>query len=223
MLKINQIFNKNIKAVLFDMDGVVIDSEKLYSQSENILLSQYGVKFDSSDWIKIKGCTESQFYDLVYSKFNLDIPRSELMKQGRIFLKNIFSEKLHYMNGFTELYSLLREKYTLALVTSTGDELVNHIDSLLSIYNKFDIVITSSNSKLHKPNPDPYLIAMKNLNVKPNECVVIEDSIQGIKAGKSAGSHVIAHEGSLEKKLLLDADYIISDFNDLKNSLLQIN
>lgn len=205
------------------MDGVVIDSEKLYSQSEEGLLAKYGVQFDESDWHYIKGCTEKQFYDLVYSKFKLDIPRSELMKQGRNFLKNIFSKKLHYMNGFIEFYSLLREKYKLALVTSTGDELVNHIDSLLSIYNKFDLVITSSNSKLHKPNPDPYLIAMKNLNVKPNECVVIEDSIQGIKAGKSAGSYVIALEGSLEKKLLLDADYIISDFNDLKNSLLQIN
>ena len=90
MLKINQIFNKNIKAILFDMDGVVIDSEKLYSQSENTLLSQYGVKFDNSDWIKIKGCTESQFYDLIYSKFNLTIPRAELINKGRSFLKELF-------------------------------------------------------------------------------------------------------------------------------------
>ena len=61
----NAIFNKNIKAILFDMDGVVLDSEKLYSLSEKKLLAKYGVKFDDSDWLKIKGCTEKQFYDLI--------------------------------------------------------------------------------------------------------------------------------------------------------------
>ena len=59
-------YNTNIKAILFDMDGVVIDSERLYSSSEKKLLAKYGVKFDSNDWNYIKGCTESQFYDLIY-------------------------------------------------------------------------------------------------------------------------------------------------------------
>jgi len=83
------LYKSNIKAVLFDMDGVVIDSEKLYSQSESNVLAQYGVKFDESDWHYIKGCTEKQFYDLVYSKFNPAIPREQLMSEGRFFLKKL--------------------------------------------------------------------------------------------------------------------------------------
>ena len=98
----NHLFHNNIKAILFDMDGVVIDSEKLYSQSEEKILAQYGVVFDDSDWLNIKGCTEKQFYDLVYSKFNIDIPRNELMLQGREFLKKIFTEQLEYMDAFHE-------------------------------------------------------------------------------------------------------------------------
>ena len=211
---------KNIKAFLFDMDGVVIDSEKLYSQSEEKLLAQYGVSFDDSDWLKIKGCTEKQFYDLIYSKFSLDIPRQELMRQGRNFLKNIFSEKLHYMDGFNDIYNLIKEQYQLALVTSTGSELADHIDGLLSIYKKFNIVINSSDTMLHKPNPEPYLLAMNRLGVKPQDCVVIEDSIQGIKAGKAAGCYVIALEGSLKKEFLKESDYIISSFYDLKKILI---
>ena len=211
----NHLFNDNIQAILFDMDGVVIDSEKLYSQSEKGLLSQYGVSFDDSDWLKIKGCTEKQFYDLVYSKFNIDIPRNDLIKQGREFLKKIFSDNLKYMDGFNDIFSILRKKYKLGLVTSTGIELVKHIDEILSIYEKFDIVITSADTDLHKPNPDPYLTAMKHLNVEPKQCIVIEDSIQGIKAGKAAGSSVIALEGSLEKEFLVEADCIISSFYDL--------
>jgi len=211
----NHLFNDNIQAILFDMDGVVIDSEKLYSQSEKGLLFQYGVSFDDSDWLKIKGCTEKQFYDLVYSKFNIDIPRNDLIKQGREFLKNIFTDNLKYMDGFDDVFTILKKKYKLGLVTSTGIELVKHIDGILSIYEKFDIVITSADTDLHKPNPDPYLTAIKHLNVEPKQCIVIEDSIQGIKAGKAAGSSVIALEGSLEKEFLVEADCIISSFYDL--------
>tara|TARA_Y100000590_G_scaffold317424_1_gene359107 strand:- start:672 stop:1316 length:645 start_codon:yes stop_codon:yes gene_type:complete len=211
----NEIFNNNIKAILFDMDGVVIDSEKLYSQSEKKLLAQYGVKFDESDWHYIKGCTEKQFYDLVYSKFNINIPRDQLIDKGRKFLKTVFTQELEYMNGFNEIYSIFKKKFKLALVTSTGPELVNHIDSLLSIYEKFDIVITSKDTTIHKPQPEPYLIAMKRLQLEPNQCIVFEDSIQGIKAGKAAGSYVIALEGSLEKEVLTEADLIISSFYDL--------
>ena len=90
------------------MDGVVIDSEKLYSQSEQGLLAKYGVQFDKSDWHYIKGCTEKQFYDLVYSKFSPDIPRQDLMAQGRVFLKKLFTEKLGYMDGFDVIYPMLK-------------------------------------------------------------------------------------------------------------------
>ena len=209
--------NKNIKAILFDMDGVVVDSEKLYSQSEEKLLAQYGVKFDDSDWHYIKGCTEKQFYDLVYSKFNPDIPREDLMSQGREFLKKIFTDQLEYMDGFNSIYPTIKEKYKLALVTSTGQDLVNHIDGLLSIYKKFDIVLTSVDTKKHKPNPDPYITAMKRFGFEASECIVVEDSIQGIKAGKAAGCIVIALEGSIEREFLKDADYIISSLYDIQN------
>ena len=209
--------NKNIKAILFDMDGVVVDSEKLYSQSEEKLLAQYGVKFDDSDWHYIKGCTEKQFYDLVYSKFNPDIPREDLMFQGREFIKNIFTNKLEYMNGFNTIYPAIKERYKLALVTSTSPDLVNHIDGILSIYKKFDIILTSLDTKKHKPNPDPYIMAMRRLGFEANECIVVEDSIQGVKAGKAAGCSVIALEGSIERKFLKDADYIISSLHDIQN------
>ena len=218
----NEIFNDNIKAILFDMDGVVIDSEKLYSQSEKKLLAQYGVKFDESDWHYIKGCTEKQFYDLVYSKFNINIPRNQLIDKGRKFLKTVFTQELEYMNGFNEIYSVFKKQYKLALVTSTGPELVNHINSLLSIYEKFDIVITSKDTTIHKPQPEPYLIAMKRLQLEPNQCIVFEDSIQGIKAGKAAGSYVIALEGSLEKEVLTEADLIISSFYDLIKNISSV-
>ena len=197
------------------MDGVVIDSEKLYSQSEEKLLSQYGVKFDDGDWNYIKGCTEKQFYDLIYEKFTLDISRNDLMYRGRQFLKDIFTKKLHYMDGFNDIYPALKQKYKLALVTSTGPEIVGHVNDLLSIYEKFNIVITSADTYEHKPMPDPYIYAAKRLNIKAEECVVVEDSMQGVKSGKAAGCIVVALEGSIDRKMLGAADYIISHLSDI--------
>ena len=212
-------YNTNIKALLFDMDGVVIDSEKLYSSSEKALLAQYGVKFNSNDWNYIKGCTESQFYDLVYKKFNLPVSREDLINEGRAYLMEIFTEKLNYMKGFKDLYLKIKEKYKLGLVTSTGPMLVNHVDSLLSIKSKFDIVVTSDDTEKHKPYKDPYLKAMNILGVKNQECVVVEDSLQGVKSGKSAGAIVIALEGSIDREHLKDADYIISSLLHIENIL----
>ena len=77
-------------------------------------------------------------------------------------------------------------------------------------------MITSADTDRHKPMPEPYIYAADKLSVKAKECVVVEDSIQGIKAGKAAGCYVIAIEGSLDKKYLEDANYIISSFDELK-------
>ena len=95
--------NTNIKALLFDMDGVTIDSEKLYSKTEPHILSKYGIQFGSEDWKLIKGCTEKQFYDHVYSKFNPSINRNDLMSESKVFLKKVFSKELSFMFGFKEI------------------------------------------------------------------------------------------------------------------------
>ena len=121
------------------------------------------------------------------------------------------------MKGFCDIHPTLKEKYKLALVTSTGPELVSHIEGLLSIYEKFDVVITSLDTNMHKPHPDPYIKAMNKLGFLSDECVVVEDSIQGIKAGKAAGCTVVALEGSIDKEFLKDADYIISSLYDIQN------
>lgn len=201
------------------MDGVVIDSEKLYSLSEKNLLLQYNVVFDESDWNYIKGCTESQFYDLVYRKFKPDIKRELLISQGRTMLKKNFTEKLEYMQGFQSLHSELKQKYSLGLVTSTSPDLVDHINKVLLIKEKFQVIITANDTKKHKPDPEPYIKAIEKLELKPRQCIVIEDSIQGILSGKASGCKVIALEGSFRKKYLSDADYIISSLSDIQNIL----
>ncbi len=192
------------------MDGVVVDSERLYSTTEAQFLSEYGIKFETKDWDFIKGCTESQFYDLVYSRFSPDVDRDVLIKQGREYLKKTFTKHLKYMDGFLDLYNKIKSNYKIALVTSTHKEMVEHVDTILNIKNKFDVVVVSEDCPKHKPFPDPYQIAMKKLKVMASDCIVIEDSIQGIKSGKASGAKVAGLVGSFEEKRLKAADYVIS-------------
>jgi len=130
------------------------------------------------------------------------------------------TKKLHYMNGFSEIYSIFKQKYKLALVTSTGPKLVNHIDKLLSIRKKFDLIITASDTNLHKPNPDPYLIAMNRLNLKSNECIIIEDSINGLRSALDTGAHVIAKTGSVPIENLSVAHRVVMHLDEITDDLI---
>ncbi|MBJ48063.1 MAG: hypothetical protein CMG59_02660 [Candidatus Marinimicrobia bacterium] len=212
-------YNTNIKALLFDMDGVTIDSEKLYSKTEPYILKKYGINFDQEDWSLIKGCTEKQFYDHVFKKFSPKIDRNTLINESKDFLKKIFSQELVYMNGFKQIHDKYREKYKFILVTSTGPELMNHIDKVLSIRKMFDFTFDSSDTDKHKPDPEPYLNAINKLGLASSECVVIEDSIQGVSSGKAAGCFVVALLGTLDEKLLKEADMHISSLHELSKIL----
>ncbi len=211
--------NTGIKALLFDMDGVTIDSEKLYSKTEPYILKKYGINFDEQDWVLIKGCTEKQFYDHVYKKFNPKVDRDSLMKESKEFLKKIFSKELKFMSGFRQLHDRYRSKYKFVLVTSTGPELMNHIDKVLSIRKMFNFTIDSSKTTKHKPDPEPYLNAIERLGLDPSNCMVVEDSVQGVSSGKAAGCYVVALLGTLDEKLLKEADMHISSLHDLAKVL----
>ena len=83
----------------------------------------------------------------------------------------------------------------------------------------FDHTFNSSHSTKHKPHPEPYLNAINYFNLKPSECMVIEDSVQGVSSGKRAGCYVVALKGSIDEKFLKDADVIISSLFDLEKLL----
>ncbi len=93
-----------IKAVIFDMDGVVVDSEPLYQKAQMRLFAELGLTIPESDWPLFRGLTEVAYYELVCRRYGLDIRPAELQRRGREYVEQVFKAELELMDGFARLH-----------------------------------------------------------------------------------------------------------------------
>jgi|ETN01SMinimDraft_1059929.scaffolds.fasta_scaffold02435_2 HAD superfamily hydrolase (TIGR01509 family) len=205
------------KAIIFDMDGVLIDSIGPIWESFSKVLKDEGVHF-SDDYIK-RNLARSLRDNLQAWKTEFGIKDYDLMefskKAGEIQFELMKKEKVN-----SELLALLQESkqnnIICGVATSSLRWRAEKILDLLDIKPFFQALVTADDIKNHKPAPDTFLEAAKKLNIKPEECVVIEDAGNGIDAAKNANMKTIA---LLTKYHSLDelkhADLVIKDFSEL--------
>lgn len=189
--------NLNDSAFLFDLDGVLIDSEHIYTEIWTRIGEEFptGTPTFSSD---IKGCTLENILATYYPD-----PVVRAKVEARLYEEE---EKIEYklIPGAEELLDKLKAmKVPVALVTSSNDIKMSHLwEQHLGLKDKFDAIITGDDVKESKPNPEGYITAAYRVGAMPLRCAVIEDSLQGVKAGKNAGSYVIGITGTLSSDVL---------------------
>jgi HAD superfamily hydrolase (TIGR01509 family) len=210
-----------IKAVIFDMDGVVVDSEPLYQKAEERLFSEYGVTIPQEDWKLFRGCTEARFYELAHQRYGVTAPVEELRQRGRGYVLSAFEADLEYKNGFIELQRDLKGRYQLGLVTSTPEPILNKMDEQIGIRSHFDKVITGEMTANNKPHPEPYLEMMHLLKAKPSESVIIEDSISGLQSALDSGAWTIAITGSVPINDMPEAHGMIDSLTEISVPFLE--
>ena len=212
---------KNIKAIIFDFDGVVVNSEPLYEETGRQLFRQFGIEVQDEDWKEFKGLSAEKFFIQAKEKYKINATLDELYKIDHEILKNKFREKLEYIEGFHDFIEFVKDNYLYALVTSTSMELLNWIFSNTQINKDFDTILTSDDVKNPKPDPEPFIKIGKRLKICPSEMVVIEDSINGVISAKKAGSYVIGFLTSFKKEDLPDADIHVESFKELRDLLIR--
>ncbi len=213
---------KNLEAVCFDMDGVIIDTEPLYAKAEIKLFREYDVEIPEEDWALFRGCNEQTFYDLSMSRYKITEDRNKFILKGRSYVKNEFNKNLKTISGFRELHNSLKcNGIKTALVTASPKEMFNYVDSRLGFKDIFDEIVFGGMADNDKPHPAPYLLAMDRLKVLPQNSIVIEDSVHGINAGLSSGAFVVGFRGSVPEKELEIAHYIVSCYSELSVELLK--
>ncbi|MCM1290635.1 MAG: HAD family hydrolase [Prevotella sp.] len=199
-------------AVLFDLDGVLIDSEGTYSKIWSRIESHFptGIKNFAN---VIKGTTLENILGTYFASPDVR-PKVEQMLHDE-------EDKMiyNYCKGAKELLTQLRENNVpIALVTSSNMKKMSHLYSCLpDIKEMFDFIVVGDMVKKSKPDPEGYLLAAKKLDVNPRRCAVFEDSLQGVKAGKRAGAFVIGDIGTLT------ADQIGPYSDILVNNLTEID
>lgn len=205
---------------LFDLDGVLIDSERLYTKIWGAIEEQWPTGVDNFAY-KIKGTT---LEDILDHYFPDEKVRSEVVKElYRLEGLMIYTP----LPGAVEFIDALRErKIPVALVTSSNDLKMQHLWSdMPGFKEKFDVIITGDEVTHSKPNPEGYLTAARRLGIAPERCAVFEDSLQGVKAGKAAGSYVVGVEGTLKAEDIAPfSDVVVNavadvDIDDLMEKL----
>ncbi|MFA6282153.1 MAG: HAD family phosphatase [Candidatus Omnitrophota bacterium] len=206
----------NIKAVIFDMDGVIVDSMPYHFLAWYEALRPFGVRVTCFDVFTKEGERWGKSLRDFFKKAGIK-PTKRLLTEVFVLRQKIFKKyfKRFIFNGAQGLLSCLKKGgYRIALVTGTPDYEVKRILPR-KLHKCFEVIVAGNMVKKGKPHPEPYLKAAKLLKVKPAMCAVIENAPFGIESAKRAGMYCIAVSTSLPKEFLSKADAIVSDIREI--------
>ena len=214
------VFKKNIQGILFDMDGTVLDSERLFDKAQIQYLKENNIFISKSDLYDFKGLSYKDFYPRFIKKFKLSESTNDIRFKVRTYLHKIMEEELRYISGFEVFFKsyILNKGFKVGLVTNTTRATYNKIQTILNIDDYFQFVITATESQRPKPSSAPYLEAMESLCLSPKETLIIEDSKAGLISAVNSGAHVVGLKTSLSSSQIQDISkkiYAINHFREL--------
>lgn len=183
-----------IKAVIFDMDGVVADTATVDFIADYNVLKSIGAVKSEKDYVRSAGVPARHTYNRILSEKNISADVNEMLKMREKELEKALSSKvLKPSSGFTELLKKLKEKdYKVALASSSSRKKIDNVLAALKLKNTFSLIVSANDVEMNKPAPDIYMEAAKRLNLSPDECIAVEDSETGVHSAKSAGLRCIA-------------------------------
>jgi beta-phosphoglucomutase family hydrolase len=213
-----------IKAVIFDMDGVLVDTEPLSDIHMHKHFKKLGLKVPFNYFEQFRGITTPEFWRIIVKKFNLQKSVEELVQETRTsFLNFLSSHKLEPIPGAVEfLENLQKNKIELALASAGSKKRIQTILETCNLKNYFKVVVSADDVIHGKPHPEIYLKTARLLKIAPNDCVVIEDAINGILSAKAAGMKVIGFKTSeMHKQDLSKADKIVKSLSEITIQMLE--
>lgn len=205
-----------MNTVIFDMDGVIIDSEVIYIDFFQKVLQDFDVEISEEDLFSLAGLSQQKTDEFLKSKLHRKPEEVySLMK------KYIDDDKINYssivMDGFYPLLKELKRKnFEIALASSSPKKTINNVLEELDIKDEFDAVISGEDFKESKPNPEIYIKTCEILGIRPKDAIAIEDSDYGIDSAKNAGLTVIARRENRFNFKQDKADFIVDNLQDIK-------
>jgi len=211
-----------IRGVLFDMDGVLVDSESFICKAAVMMFSELGISVLPADFQPFIGMGENRYIGGVAEKHGITVDIEQVKARTYKIYGEIVRGKLSPLPGAHEFISRCRDKgLKLALATSADTiKMEINLKEIGLSRDSFDTIITGLDVKKKKPFPDIYLKAVTSLGLKPGNCLVVEDAVSGIESGKAAGCRCLAVTSSFDAKALKDADWICDSLLNVPEEVL---
>ncbi|MBX7041458.1 MAG: HAD family phosphatase [Ignavibacteria bacterium] len=204
--------------VIFDMDGVLIDSEPLYVEMNEELFSELGIFIDKEEYHKFVGMSSPLMWGMIKEEFSLPQSVDELMNREKQRIHELLrSDRLSEPIAGVEslLMDINKAGIPAAVASSSARKNVEMVLSKLDLSGYFKATVCGEDVANGKPAPDIFLKASAAINTAPENCVVIEDSVNGLRGSLAAGMRCIGYAGDpLSKQDLTGADLLVKSFHE---------
>ena len=204
-----------LKAIIFDMDGVLLDSQPLYHEYDIKLLGQFGRVLGVDAIIPYSCLATRERMGLYKRDFGIDEPVERLVELSVSQLREVFTEgEIKPNEGILRLLSYSKSMgLRLGVASSTSRELIELVLSRLGVSGFFEKIVSGEDVKAGKPAPDVYLAAAEAVGFAPSRCAAVEDSLVGMRSAKAAGLTCIGYRNSYTSDYR-NADYVVESFGD---------
>ncbi len=212
---------KDLKCIIFDMDGVIIDSEEIHKKAYYETFASIGVNVSDQLYKTLTGSSTINAFQKLITHFNLDLDPEKLVLEKRKKYVNFFENDptLHLVEGVEEFikYSFNRG-FTLVLASSSAMVNIDRVFNRFDLNSYFTAKISGADLRASKPHPEIFEKAAILGKTSKEHCIVIEDSDNGVKSANDAGIFVVGYKNPIvEDQTLENAEFIIESFDELKS------
>ena len=208
-----------LSAVIFDLDGVLADSEPWWNQIDTKILAEYGVKYCGEYHHNVVGVSYRLAVEFYKKAFGLSVPTEEMMRRRGEIATEFFANRVGLFPHVTEVLEELRQmKLHLAVATSSVSASARPFLDRHQLSGFFEVIVTGEEVERGKPAPDIYLCAAEQLEIPDDACLVVEDALPGVAAAKAAKMRVVA----IPDRRFVDpreyekqADYVLDSLKEL--------
>jgi len=212
-----------IKAVIFDMDGLLVDTNPVWDGARRWMASEAGVTWGPADNQAVMGVSTQEWADYMIERLGLTLSREEVADAIVGRMVEMYQSGIPYLPGAVEAVDLAARHYRVALASGSPPSLIAAVTADAAMAGKFEAIVSADDIGAGKPAPDVYLATAEQLGVDPVDCVCLEDSANGILSGVAAGMKVIAvpDQGFQPAQDVLDqADLILGSLKELTQESL---
>lgn len=179
-------------AVIFDMDGLLVDSEPYWDAARKAWAAERGVDWGPDDHRACMGVSTQTWAEYMILRLGLDLPAEEVVARVVGRMRDMYSRGIPYKPGAVRAVQAAAERFPVGLASGSEKSLIAMLVADEPMRGKFSAVVCTDDMPAGKPAPDVYLECARQLGVDPRDCVCLEDSGAGIRSGKAAGMKVIA-------------------------------